>query len=150
MTVSSLKEGMPVTVVITQNADNTYSATRIMLVNRSNSQVPTRQRANANCFNRSQFNNPGGTQSGATSSARTVIGTVGQLNGNTLTVADAQGSDYTVTVTSATQILQTTSATAADLKKGTIVTISGPPNGQGVINARTVTILSKLPTSPTR
>src|SRR5690348_10653494 len=43
--VSTLKEGMAVTVAITQNADNTYSATRIMITDRS-ARTP-RQRTNS-------------------------------------------------------------------------------------------------------
>ncbi len=144
--VSSLQEGTPVTVAITQNADNTYSVTRIMLVNRSLQTTRQRTNVNANCFNRSQFNNPGGTQSGggATANTRAITGTVGQVNGNTLTVTDLQGNDYTLSVTSTTQILQTVNASAADLKTGTALSVSGSPDGQGAINARTVTILPKL------
>jgi len=148
--VSSLKEGMAVTVAITQNADNTYSATRIMITDRSARTPRQGANSNVNCFNRSQFNNPGGRSSGGTTSTRGISGTISQVNGNLLTVTDAQGSDYTMTVTSTTQIMQSGTASAADLKSGEAVTVSGSPDGQGGINARTVTILQKLPTRPTQ
>ncbi len=147
---SSLKEGMAVTVAITQNADNTYSATRIMITDRSARTPRQGANSNVNCFNRSQFNNPGGRRSGGTTSTRGISGTISQVNGNLLTVTDAQGSDYTMTVTSTTQIMQSGTASAADLKAGEAVTVSGSPDGQGGINARTVTILQKLPTRPTQ
>ena len=147
---SSLKEGMAVTVAITQNADNTYTATRIMITDRSARTPRQGTNSNANCFNRSQFNNPGGRRSGGTTSTPGISGTIGQVNGNLLTVTDAQGSDYTMTVTSTTQIMQSGTASAADLKAGEAVTVSGSPDGQGGINARTVTILQKLPTRPTQ
>jgi len=46
--------------------------------------------------------------------------------------------------------MQSGTASAADLKAGEAVTVSGSPDGQGGINARTVTILQKLPTRPTQ
>ena len=146
--VSTLKEGMAVTVAITQNANNTYSATRIMITDRSAGTSRQGANANLNCFNRSQFNNPGGRRSGGTTNTRGITGTIGQVNGNLLTVTDAQGSDYSMTVTSTTQIVQSSAASAADLKAGQAVTVSGSPDGRGGINARTVTILQKLPTRP--
>jgi Domain of unknown function (DUF5666) len=147
-TVSSLKEGVPVTVTITQNADNTYTATRIILTNGSFQVRRQGTNANTNCFNRSRSNRSGSTQPSGTTNTRSLAGTVGQMNGNTLTVTDIQGSNYTVTITSTTQIEQTSTASAADLKTGQAVTVSGSPDGQGGINARTVTILQKLPTKP--
>jgi hypothetical protein len=147
-TVSSLKEGVPVTVTITQNADNTYTATRIMLTNSSFQVRRQGTNSNASCFNRSRPNRSSSTPPSGTTNTRGVAGTVGQMNGNTLTVTDTQGSDYTMTIASTTQIEQTSTASAADLKTGQAVTVSGSPDGQGGINARTVTILQKLPTKP--
>ena len=147
-TVSSLKEGVPVTVTITQNADNTYTATRIMLTNSSFQVRRQGTNSNASCFNRSRPNRSGSTPPSGTTNTRGVAGTVGQMNGNTLTVTDTQGSDYTMTIASTTQIEQTSTASAADLKTGQAITVSGSSEGQGGINARTVTILQKLPTKP--
>jgi hypothetical protein len=151
MKLSALREGTPVTVTVTQNADNSYSATRITVVNRASLQASRpRINGNSNCL-RSQFNNGGAGFGGVgTANTRGISGTTGQVNGDTLTVTDAQGSDYTVNVTSATQILQTVSATAADLKTGTAVSVSGAPASSGAIDARTVTILPKLPTGSTQ
>lgn len=148
--VSSLKEGMAVTVVIAQNADNTYTATRIMVTNGSARTFRQGANSNTNCLNRSQFTTSGSRRSGTTTNARGISGTIGQVNGNLLTVTDTQGSDYTMTVTSTTQIMQSSNATAADLKTGQAISVSGSPDGHGGINARTVTILQKLPTSPTQ
>ncbi len=155
--LAALQEGASVTVAITQNADNTYSATRITVVNRgsfgTSGSGTTRPRAgaSANCF-RSQLANGGGTGLGGTSTtgARSIIGTTGQVNGSNLTVTDTQGNDYTVNVTSTTQILQTVSATAADLKTGTAVSVAGTPDSSGAITARSVTILPKLLTGSTQ
>jgi hypothetical protein len=128
---STLKEGMAVTVAITQNADNTYSATRIMVTDRSAGTPRQGTNSSVNCFNRSQFNNGGGRRSGGTTNTRGITGTIGQVNGTLLTVTDAQGSDYTMTVTSTTQIVQSSAASAADLKAGQAVTVSGSPDGRG-------------------
>jgi hypothetical protein len=152
---SALQEGESVTVTVSQNADNTYSARRIVVVNTSNGSQAfpfTGQRANSLCARRTPtggfgnfggFGNAGNTN--GTSGARTLLGTVGQLSGSTLTITDRTGANYTVTVTAQTQISQTTSVTASALKIGMALTVTGTKDNQGGITARTIAILQSLP-----
>jgi hypothetical protein len=152
---SSLQEGESVTVTVSQNADNTYSAKRITVLSTgtSNQGFPfTGQRSNSVCAKRTPtggFGNFGGFgnsgNSNGTTSTRALTGTVGQLNGSTLTITDRTGTNYTVNVTSQTQISQTTTVTASILKTGMALTITGTRSSQGAVTARTVTILPNLP-----
>jgi hypothetical protein len=117
---SALKEGTAVTVLVT-SANNTYDARRISLTGsgNSNSRFP-RGTATANnpCFSLGRRSGGfggqfGGNGTGTTSSNfRGLVGTVSQLNGNTLIVTDSTGTDYTVTITPKTQITQTVTTTA--------------------------------------
>ncbi len=138
---SALKEGEAVTVTVSQNADNTYSARRITVLNTGtgNQTFPfTGQRSNSACARRTPtggfgnfggFGNAGNTT--GTTGARTLTGTVGQLNGNTLTISDRTGTNFTVTVTSQTQISQTTTVKASTLKTGMALTVTGTKSSQG-------------------
>ncbi len=156
---SSLKEGTAVTVLVS-SANNTYDATRISLTGSgngtSNSPFPRGTAiANNPCFSLARRSGGfggqfGGTGTGTTSSNfRGLIGTVSQLNGNTLIVTDSSGTDYTVTITPQTQVIQTVSATAAALKPGTALIITGSTGKNGTFNARTVSITAKLPANAT-
>jgi thiamine monophosphate kinase len=64
-----------------------------------------------------------------------------------MNITDTSGSTFSVTITSQTQVLETTSVTSAALKTGQAITVSGSPGSNGAISARAVTILLKLPTS---
>jgi hypothetical protein len=146
---SALQEGEAVTVTVSQNADNTYSAKRITVLSTGtgNQTLPfSGQRSNSACARRTPtggFGNAGSTN--GTAGGRSLIGTVGQLNGGTLTITDRTGTNYTVTVTSQTQISQTTTVTASTLKTGMALAVTGTKGSQGAITARTVTILPNLP-----
>jgi hypothetical protein len=103
---------------------------------------------NANCLRAGGANGGAfGGGAGTTTSANTLTGTTGQLSGTTLTITDLQGSNYTVTLDAATQIVQYQSATASALKSGASITLTGSADSQGVITAQSITIL--LPTSST-
>jgi hypothetical protein len=150
---TALQEGEAVTVVVSQNAGNTYTATRIMVVNTSSGSQAfpfSGQRKNSLCPRRTptggfgSFGN-GGNPNGGTNGARALIGTVGQMNGSALTITDRTGTNYTVTVTAQTQISQTTSVTASALKTGMALTVTGTKNNQGGITARAIVILQSLP-----
>ncbi len=94
---------------------------------------------NANCFRQGGANGGafgGGAGAGGTTSANTLTGTTGQLSGSTLTITDLQGSNYTVTLDAATQIVQFQSATASALKNGASITLTGSANSKGVITAQ--------------
>ena len=83
---------------------------------------------------------------GATSHA--LLGTVSQVNGTTLTITDPTGASYTVTLTAQTQIIGTRSASAAALKVGKPLTVTGKGSNQNSIAANTIEILLSLPDRP--
>jgi DNA/RNA endonuclease YhcR with UshA esterase domain len=71
---------------------------------------------------------------------------VSHLHGTTLTITDSTGTDFTVTLTAQTQIIETVSTNAAALKAGQILTVTGRATSQGGIQASLVAILLNLPT----
>lgn len=152
---NTLKEGGFVAVQVSKQPDNTYAATRIMIANRNNftgngqngqqNGQQRRNNANANGCPRptrpNGGNGNGGNGNNATGATRGVTGTLGQINGSTITVTEANGSDFTIAVTKDTQIVQTVQATSADLKTGSPITLTGQANSQGTIAAQNITIL---------
>lgn len=152
---TSLKEGTFVTVA-GSNANNTFTATRITVTTSttSNGGFPRfsgtpgtgRFSGSSPCFSRGQFGTPGtGTgQPGNNSNFRGLIGTVSQVSSSSLTLTDTAGAAYSVTITPQTQITQTSSVTAAALKTGMALTVTGTKGSNGAINARAITILLKL------
>lgn len=152
VTTTALQNGAFVFVAVTQNADNTYTATRISLSNAANAGSRPggafggsgRRGGNRSaCGGRRGFLGANGGQdlAGGTGNTRGIAGTVSQLKGNTLTVTDVNQADYTVTLNSTTQIIQTSQAAATSLQVGMKVNLVGLRNAQGVITARSVTIL---------
>lgn len=156
---SALKEGTPVRVAVTSTS-GAYSATSITVVSGTGANgggfpgfngTPGARRGgtpgtrNGNpCFtNRGRFGNA--TPGSSANNFRGLVGTVSQLNGNTLTITDNTGAAFTVTLTAQTQIVETTSATAAALKVGEPLTVVGRPGSQGAIAANTIAILLNLP-----
>jgi hypothetical protein len=143
VTPSSLQTGLPVSVTIVQNANNTYSAVSISV---RNSQ--TRQggftRGSSQC--RGQFTRGNGTPGafGSGQNRQVVTGTISQVSGNALTVSNPSGDDFIVNLTPTTRITATQTATANDLKNGEAVMITGTANSQGVINASNVSILQAI------
>lgn len=150
VTTTALKEGAFVSITITQNPDNTYTAKTISLINRTGSgpfqgQRGQGQRRNTACPRPTQF-----AGNGTTGNARGITGTVSQLNGNTLTVTALNGGDYTVTLANATQIVQTSVVSASVLKAGMALSLLGSSNAQGVLMAQSVMILLTLPGNTTQ
>jgi len=152
VTTTALQNGAFVFVAVTQNADNTYTATRISLSNAANAGSRPggafggsgRKGGNRSaCGGRRGFLGTNGGQdfAGGTGNTRGIAGTASQLKGNTLTVTDVNQADYTVTLNSTTQIIQTSQAAATSLQVGMKVNLVGLRNAQGVITARSVTIL---------
>jgi hypothetical protein len=151
---TALKEGTYVTVA-GANTNNTYTATRITETNITTtsgfprlSGTPGTGRFSGNnpCFSRRQFATPGAGQPGSSSNFRGLIGTVSQVSSTGLTLTDTTGASYSVAITPQTQIVQTSSATSAALKTGIALSVTGTPDSNGVVNARAITILLKLPT----
>lgn len=145
---TSLQEGTNVRITVANNG-NAYAARSIMVLGNGNNGFlqgngtpgsgPFVGRGRNPCAGRGR-----GAGNGA-NNFRGIVGTVGQLNGNTLTITDVAGSNYTVTITSQTQIVGTKSATAANLKVGQPLTVTGSSSSQGLIVANTVIILLSLP-----
>jgi len=154
--LAALQNGAFVFVAVTQNADNSYTATRISLSNAANAGSRTgggfgggfggsgRRGGNGSACGgrRGTFGANGGQDlAGGNGSTRGISGTVSQLKGNTLTVTDTNQADYTITLNSTTQIIQTSQAAATSLQVGLKVNLVGSRNAQGVLTARSVTIL---------
>ncbi len=155
-TTAALLNGTFVFIVVTQNQANTYpTATRISLLNASNpgfrpggSFGGFGRGGNSACGRRGLRGSNGGQDFGnGTGNTRGIAGTVSRLNGNTLTVTDSNQANFTVALNSTTQIIQASRVSATSLQAGMRVNLIGSRNAQGVITARSITIL--LPGSGT-
>ena len=161
---SNLKEGTYVSVAVTQD-NGSYTATRVMLVgNRGAGQgfgngtgrgnvgngtggnggsgangTGNGRTRNAACFRRGQNANAGAA--GTANGGRNITGTVSQMSGNSLTVTDLQGSNYTLTLNGSTKIIQYKSATSSALKTGSAVMVTGADNGNSGITAQSITVM---------
>ena len=158
LTPVDLKTGTLVSVIVTQNPDNTYSALTVSVRNSLTRQrgftggsgLCNGQRTRGN-GTPGAFGGPGfgsgtpGTSAGG-QSRQTINGTVSQVNASSLTVTDTSSNDFTVTLTTTTRISGQQTLTASDLHTGEAVTITGSANSQGVINASSVSVLQGLPT----
>ncbi|HEY6407471.1 MAG TPA: DUF5666 domain-containing protein [Ktedonobacteraceae bacterium] len=155
LTPADLKTGMLASVIVTQNADSTYTA-RSVSVRTSLTRTGGFTRGSALCNGQRPRGNgtPGafggggfgsGTP-GTDQSRQTISGTLSQINGSSLTVTDTSGNDFTVALTTTTRISTQQTFTVSDLHTGEAVMITGSANSQGVINARSVSILQALPT----
>lgn len=156
MDPGTLKEGGFVAVQVSKQPDNTYAATRIAITNRANNNFGNGQggngqqrrnnNANAACrpvrpANGGNGNGGNGANGNNANGARGVTGTIGQINGTALTVTEANGSDFTITLTKDTQITQVVPATSADLKTGVTLTLTGQADSKGTVAAQNITIL---------
>ncbi|HVB22857.1 MAG TPA: DUF5666 domain-containing protein [Ktedonobacteraceae bacterium] len=158
LTNADLKVGMLVSVAVTQNTDNTYSAQTISIRTSltrpggftrgagsglCNGQRP-RRTGTPGTFGGPGFGGAPGTGSGGRS-FQTISGTISQVNGNSLVVTDTSNNDFSMTITSTTRMTQQQTVTASDLRTGAIVTITGSANSQGVISASSISILQGIP-----
>ena len=155
---SALQIGERATVRSTQNPDTTYTATQITVGRaftqgttggqggrfRPGTGTPTTRTCPSTGFTRGSRT---GTGSGNTT-GQTLSGTLSQINKNAITLTDTSGNDYAFTLTANTQITSQSTATASDIQTGQAVTVLGT-NNQGVITARTITILLHLPNGTT-
>ena len=159
---SDLQEGMRVTAAITQNPDNSYTATLISL--RSGSLGRSGFGAGGNgtatpggvriCGNNGRAFQGGtpGAQGGQRTGSRTrhsLSGTIAQLNGNTLVITDRSGNDISVTLNAATRIINTTSVSASDVKFGDTISATGTTDSSGILHAVQVLIQSGQSATPT-
>ena len=149
-TTAALLNGTFVFIVVTENQANTYpTATRISLLNASNpgfrpggSFGGFGRGGNSACGRRGLRGSNGGQDFGnGTGNTRGIAGTVSRLSGNTLTVTDSNQANFNVALDSTTQIIQTSRVSATSLQAGMQVNVVGSRNAQGVITARSITIL---------
>ena len=164
---SALQTGERVSVRTKQNADSTYAATQITVSRAfagTSSQTGqftrgsgsgTPNAANRTCTfrginsgsRRSTTGNGNGSTTGSSAGPTAGValaGTISQVNKNAIIVTDVNGDDYTIGLTSTTQITSQSTASASDIQTGQAVTVLGTNSG-GVIAARSVTILLHLP-----
>lgn len=160
---TSLQVGERVSVRTKQNADSTYSAVQITVSRAfaSTTQQPgqftrgsgfgTPNAGTRTCAFRGVNGGRGSTRGngngngGGTTTGVALAGTISQTNKDAIIVTDISGNDYTIGLTSTTQITSQSTASASDIKTGQAVTVLGT-NTKGVIAARSVTILLHLPT----
>ena len=161
LTAANLKTGMPVSVTVKQNSDNTYSALTVSVRNALTRQGGFTRGAGSGLCNVKRprgtgtpgtFDGPGfggapgaGSKGNSGQSFQTISGTISQVNGNALTVTDTSSNDFTVTITGATRMTQQQTITASDLQMGNTVAITGNANSQGVIAASSVSVLQGIP-----
>lgn len=150
-TTSALQKGANVSIQTQSNSNGSYTATTIILMQagqfgqRQNGMEQGQQTGNniaSACFRSGQgqrrgTGNGGGQANGQ--SARRVVGTIGQINGNALTITDRQQNTYTITLASDTKIIQTTSATSSAIQPYMGITVTGT-NNNGVITATSMAI----------
>jgi hypothetical protein len=78
----------------------------------------------------------GGTTSGTTSTIPAIIGQIVSVSGDTVIVKNLGGKEITVKLSTTTPVTQT--GTAADLKSGQNVTVSGSTGSDGTVTATSV------------
>jgi hypothetical protein len=145
---SSLQTGSFATVTIMENANNTYSAVTVS-VRGSQGFQGTFSRGSTQCRNQFARPNRTGTPGTGTFNAgqnrQVVTGTISQISGNAVTLANSNGDDFIVNLTPSTRITAMVAATANEIKSGQAITVTGTANAQGGISATSVSILQGLP-----
>jgi ABC-type Fe3+-hydroxamate transport system substrate-binding protein len=152
LTSSEIKTGTPVSVIVTLNPDNTYTALSVSLRN-SQFQRGGFTSGTKLCSNQGQFpgrsgtprtfGTPGSSNGGRLS--QTITGTVSQANGSKLIVTDTSGTTLSVNLTATTRITAQVTASISDLHSGIIVSVTGLGNRGGVITANSVAIVQGFP-----
>lgn len=143
---SSLQTGSFASVTVMENANNTYSALTMSVRNTLAPQGGF-TRGSTQCRGQFPRGNRTGTPgtSGAGQNRQVVSGTISQISGNAVTLSNASGDNFIVNLTPTTRITAQVTASAGDLKRGEAVMVTGVANGQGMINASSVSILQSLP-----
>jgi len=142
-TTDDLKAGVTVVVTGRPGSDGTVTATNIQITPvgalaegapQSERQPPGQGRAQAPSQGQSQ-----GQPQNRGQGMRPIFGTVGSLQGDTLTVNDQQGNTIQVKVTGA-RIEKTVDGTVDDLKAGVTVSVVGQRGSDGTIAATSIQI----------
>jgi hypothetical protein len=149
-TTSALQKGVNVNIQTQPNSNSSsYTATTITLMQAGQfGQTPNRMGRQTGdntataCFGNGQgqrrATGNGGGQANSQSIHR-VVGTIGQINGNTLTITDRQQKTYTITLASDTKIIQSTSTTSSAIQPNMGISVTGT-NNNGVITAMSMSI----------
>ena len=114
---------------------------------------PTTQSSQSNASGSQASQQPQSTQSSTQQQARqqfgqggqgaggTTVGTVSKVDGNVVTLTTAQGTTVNVQLSPDTTIEKTVTGSAADLKDGVSVTVSGQRGADGAVTASSITVL---------
>lgn len=151
---NALTDGTTISVTVTQSTDgNSYTADVIQLTAGTgfgNGQQRGGNFPGSGAGDRTSpcgfrgaggAGNSGGFGGGAANgSGNRLIGTIAQVSGNTLTIADNSNNDYSLTLTNKTQIIQTKKVDAGTLKAGESVSLTGSTASGGTVVARSVSI----------
>jgi hypothetical protein len=139
-TAGDLNKGDSVTISGTADSSGNISATSITVRPQGQS-LPT-------TGNGGGFAIPNGGFSGVGTNLQFTIGTISGINGNSLTVTTAQ-SQVTVNISSSTVIQKTENGALSDLQTGVSLTVVGPTDSNGNINATSISIRSQGQGFPT-
>ncbi|MFL5657555.1 MAG: hypothetical protein ACJ8CB_25650 [Ktedonobacteraceae bacterium] len=153
-TVAELQKftGQSVTVTVAQNADNTYSAKTVLARSANLPRSGNRVGQGQNFRPCSGFTPGAGFGRGQNQQnqgqRQTILGTLSQINGNSLVVTDLQGSDYTVGLSSATRIIVQETTTISSFKVDISVQATGQKNSSGVLALTTLSTTSTSSSTP--
>ena len=134
-TVSDLSQGDFVTFSGTTDSTGNVNATLIMMRPQSQQGQSPPTTGSGGTFTRPN----GGSTSGGNTGRQFTIGTISGINGNSLTVTTAQG-QVTVSIGSNTVIQNTVSGTVSDLQTGVSLTVVGPTDSSGNVDATSISI----------
>jgi hypothetical protein len=136
-TKADLQTGLFLTVMGTQNTDNSVVATSITVrqAGEISSSNPTMTMAPGPGGNPI----PTGSITRPNNSGRGVMGTLSNIDGNTLTLTSGQET-ITVTINDGTKIQKIESITVSDLKTGDSVSASGDSDNNGNLNATSIMV----------
>jgi len=134
-TVNDLSQGDIVTISGTADSTGNVNATLIMVRPQSQQGQSPQITGNGGTFTRPN----GGSTPGGNPGRQFTIGTISGINGNSLTVTTAQ-SQVTVNIGSDTVIQNTVSGTLSDLQTGVSLTVVGPTDSNGNVDATSISI----------
>jgi hypothetical protein len=140
--VSDLQPGQVLTVTGTPDAGGVIVATAIAVVpeNLANRSGPRPSFSPGPGSRPPQTGVPPSPRPSDFPARNGTFGTISAIDGNTITLNDAQGQQIPVSVGSSTSITETTSGSVSDLQVGENVTAVGAADSNGVINAALITI----------
>jgi len=137
-TIDDLNQGDFVTISGTTDSAGNISATSIM-VRPQGQQGQFTPPTTGTPGNGGTFTRPNGGFPGGDAGRQFTIGTISGINGDSLTVTTTQG-EVTVNIDSDTVIQNTVSGTLSDLQTGIFLTVTGPTDSNGNVDATSISI----------